>query len=147
MKLKLVLALSLASGIAFAAPKDTKEGKGGKVDVTTEKGRKELEERGQDAKAVDSKLAETGKVMKTDSKASQGIDYLKKVAAQANGNEVYLAAGGIAEAAKSGDERSIEVATRFAELIKSEKDVLKAFDKLVEEKSLKRDEVIANCQK
>jgi hypothetical protein len=107
MKLSLVLALSLASGVAFAAPKETGSGK--KIERSTEEAKKE----------------------------KQNLE---------NGNKVYEAAGGIAEAASTGDARSVEVASRLAELIKSEKDVLKAFDRVVEEFKLNKDEVLENCK-
>lgn len=143
MKLQLIVALSLISGMAFAAPK---EGRTKPVDQRTEKAKETKKAQEKQASAADTQKTEAGKVLSSDSKATQGIDYLRKVAAKANGNKVYEAAGGIAEAAATGDARSVEVAARLAELIKSENDVLKAFDRVVEEFKLNKDEVIENCK-
>ncbi|MEY4617624.1 MAG: hypothetical protein RJB66_2584 [Pseudomonadota bacterium] len=144
MKIGLIVALSLVSGMAFAGPKETSSAK--KMERTTEEGKKEKQGLETKAVAVEGQKAQAGKTMTSDSSASQGIDYLKKVAAKADGNKVYEAAGGIAEAAATGDARSVEVASRLAELIKSEKDVLKAFDRVVEEFKLNKEEVLENCK-
>lgn len=152
MKLSLVVALSLVSGMAFAAgAKDVKTDKGGKIeDVTSKEGKEALKKAEEGAKKVGNQSAEAGKVIMSDSKLNSGIELLRKVAAKAEGNKVYEAAGGIADAAATGDQRSVEVATRLAELIKADKSsdsVIKAFDKVVEEFKLNKDEVVENCGK
>lgn len=155
-KLSLVMALALTANMAFAIETTKKE---------TEKGSKAEREQMHEDAVKDAK--KTGEAKKTAVKAVEfsekettALDTLRAVAKKSGGNEVYETVNGILEAAESKDPRSVEIAVELAELIenpgniraefmdKNQKNkVLAAFDQIITDKKLSREDVIANCKK
>lgn len=160
MKLGLITILTLSAGMAFAVkPAGEIKGSEGKDKIVDPRDREARERAEKAAGGVAEQAGRVGETVRNDSPVSEGIAYLKRVAAKATRTasknaETYKVAGGIAKAAESPEasERVKDIAKTFSELIQKKIDekvkdpIEAAFQQLVKEKGLTEKEVREACK-